>query len=305
MNILITGDGFIGSKLGTRLLSLDGYNLRILDNFSVGTAASFTEVLGTEPAVTATGEVTDWSKKIEVIKGDVKNTKDVMFSLEGADCVVHLAANTGVQPSIVDPMSDAYTNVIGTLNILEACRAKGISKLIFASSGAPLGEQIPPLHEGMAPRPVSPYGASKMSGEGYCSAYYHSFGIEAVALRFGNVYGPGSLAKESVVAKFIRQALAGEDIVIYGDGNQTRDFIFIDDLTDVIHRSIVTNGIGGEIFQIATHIETTVSEIARGVLEAMQNRGLTSQSVLQYADLPKGDVVRNFSDTTKARRLLN
>ena len=151
MNILITGGcGFIGSKLGTRLLSLDGYNLRILDNFSVGTAASFTEVLGTEPAVTATGEVTDWSKKIEVIKGDVKNTKDVMFSLEGADCVVHLAANTGVQPSIVDPMSDAYTNVIGTLNILEACRAKGISKLIFASSGAPLGEQILPLHEGMA-----------------------------------------------------------------------------------------------------------------------------------------------------------
>ena len=144
-----------------------------------------------------------------------------------------------------------------------------------------------------------------MSGEGYCSAYYHSFGIEAVALRFGNVYGPGSLAKESVVAKFIRQALAGEDIVIYGDGNQTRDFIFIDDLTDVIHRSIVTNGIGGEIFQIATQAETTVSEIARGVLEAMQNRGLTSQSVLQYADLPKGDVVRNFSDTTKARRLLN
>jgi UDP-glucose 4-epimerase len=276
-----------------------------LDNFSVGTTASFTEALGTEQAVITTGDLTDWSNKIEIIKGDVKNTKDVIFALEGADCVVHLAANTGVQPSIVDPMADAYTNVIGTLNVLEACRAKGVGKLIFASSGAPLGEQIPPLHEGMAPRPVSPYGASKMSGEGYCSAYYHSFGIETVALRFGNVYGPGSLAKESVVAKFIRQALAGEDIVIYGDGNQTRDFIFIDDLTDAIIKSIVTNGIGGEIFQIATQAETTVSEIALRVLEAMTNRKLKSHSALQYAELPRGDVTRNYSDTKKARRFLN
>src|SRR5262249_16844775 len=153
-------------------------------------------------------------------------------------------------------------NVVGTLNYLEACRRLGVRRFVFASSGAPIGDCEPPLHEEMPGHPVSPYGASKLAGEAYCSAYRHSFGIETVALRFGNCYGPLSSHKNSVVAKFIRQALAGQPWEIFGDGCQTRDFIYVQDVTDAIIRAATVEGIGGEVFQIATNSETTVLELA-------------------------------------------
>ena len=143
----------------------------------------------------------------------------MLAATEGADVVIHLAANTGVGPSVENPRMDCETNVTGTLNALEAARAAGAGRFVFASSGAPLGVQTPPLHEEMAPHPASPYGASKLAGEGYCSAWFHSFGVETVVLRFGNVYGEGSTRKASVVAKFIKRALAGEVLEIYGDGS--------------------------------------------------------------------------------------
>ena len=156
----------------------------------------------------------------------------------------------------------------------------------------------------MAPHPVSPYGASKLAGEGYCSAYYNTFGIQTVALRFGNVYGPRSNHKSSVVAKFIRQAMNDETLEIYGTGNQTRDFIYIDDLIEAIFLASSKENIGGQVFQIATNAETTVNEMADLLLDIMAQKGIGSINIL-HSDPRKGDVIRNFSDTSKASRLMS
>ncbi|NNJ92202.1 MAG: NAD-dependent epimerase/dehydratase family protein, partial [Gammaproteobacteria bacterium] len=150
---------------------------------------------------------------------------------------------------------------------------------------------------------VSPYGASKLAGEGYCSAYAKSFGIDTVSLRFGNVYGPGSVHKSSVVAKFIRQALDAQTLEIYGDGTQTRDFIYIDDLIDAVLKAATVSGIGGEAFQIATNQETTVGEMTEQLVKILQECGVDEINVFN-GETRVGDVKRNFSDTTKAKKRL-
>jgi UDP-glucose 4-epimerase len=191
-------------------------------------------------------------------------------------------------------------NVLGTLNYLESCRLHRVSRFVFASSGASIGDCDPPLHEELAAHPISPYGASKLAGEAYCSAYKRSFGIESVALRFGNCYGPLSTHKGSVVAKFIREALAGEPWEIYGDGGQTRDFIFVDDVVEAILRAACAETIGGEAFQIATHTETTVLDLAHLLRKTLEDRGLKLAGI-RHSALRTGDVKRNYSDTRKAR----
>ena len=193
-------------------------------------------------------------------------------------------------------------NVIGTFNMLEGARACSVDKFIFASSGAPAGVVAPPIHEELAPHPVSPYGASKLAGEGYCSAYYQTFEINTVALRFGNVYGPGSKHKSSVVAKFIRQALNGEECEIYGDGTQTRDFIYIDDLIEAIIKASNFNG-GGETFQIASGMEMTLNELVV-LLQQIYNEETGREMKINYGSARLGDVARNYADTSKANTIL-
>jgi UDP-glucose 4-epimerase len=217
--------------------------------------------------------------------------------------IVHLAANTGVAPSVDNPRRDCLTNVVGTLNCLEAARLAGIERFVLASSGAAYGASEPPIHEGRAPRPVSPYGASKLAGEGYCSAYWWTFGVKAVALRFGNVYGPGSDHKSSVVATFIKRALAGEVLEIYGDGRQTRDFIFIDDLVEAIVRAAAAPDVGGEVLQIASACETTVTEITTLLVRLLVEAGL-AEPLVRHTNPRAGDAPRLYADTTKAERLL-
>lgn len=303
MKWLITGGcGFIGRALAANLLAEGGHNVRVLDNLSTGTRADLAAV-GRFDELDAEADLTDWSEALSLLEGDILDPAAVAEAMTGADVVIHLAANTGVPQSVADPMSDCRTNVIGVLNMLEGCRATGIERFVFASSGAPLGLQTPPLHEEMAPHPVSPYGASKLAGEGYCSAYYHCYGVETVTLRFGNVYGEGSGHKSSVVAKFIKQALAGERLEIYGDGRQTRDFIHISDLVQTVRLAAQTQGIGGETFQIATAYETTVSELTEKLLEAMRQEGMTAPDVY-FGATRDGDVARNFSDTSKAQERL-
>jgi UDP-glucose 4-epimerase len=194
-------------------------------------------------------------------------------------------------------------NVVGTFNYLEAGRVNGVQKFVFASSGAPAGEVEPPIHEELPPHPVSPYGASKLAGEGYCSSYHKSFNLETVTLRFGNVYGPGSLHKSSIVAKFIRQAINKETIEIYGDGTQTRDFIYIDDLINALSLAVNTENIGGETFQIASNQETTVGEITNMLVHVLQDNGIFDINVTN-GEVRLGDVKRNYSDTSKAKNRL-
>ena len=297
MKWLITGGcGFIGRALIAELLAEGGHQVRVFDNLTVGTRDDLA-------AVAAISDAPDW-QDLTLVEGDIRDGAALHAAAEGADVIIHLAANTGVGPSVEDPFMDCDTNVFGVFHALEAARAHKVGRFVFASSGAPLGVQTPPLHEEMAPHPASPYGASKLAGEGYCSAYFHSFGVETIVLRFGNVYGEGSTHKASVVAKFIKRALAGEVLEIYGDGSQTRDFIHISDLVRAIRASATVPGIGGQTFQIATAAETTVGELTDKLITAMAAEGMAPPRVINGA-MRTGDVARNFSDTSKAARMLH
>lgn len=303
MNIVITGGcGFIGINLVHYLLNnLSDISVRIVDNFHVGTpedlkgVCDYFEVENTD--------WTKWDKGIGLIKGDILDNKLAADICKGADVVVHLAANTGVIPSIEDPRMDNKINVEGVFNYLDSCRINKVKSFIFASSGAPLGDKTPPIHENMVARPISPYGASKLCGEAYASAYHGSFGVDTVCLRFGNVYGPRSMHKGSVVALFIKQIKNGEDLTIFGDGGQTRDFIYIEDLCKAIVAGFTTPGVGGEVFQIATHMEHTVGEVA-DILNDLGLKYFNKQSKIVFADTRKGEVLRNYSDISKAEKIL-
>ena len=253
MNWLITGGcGFLGTNLIRTLMAEGGHSIRILDDLSVGGR----EDLGAVAHFQEVAEPGGGDAPVELVVGDVRDADLTMKAAKGMDVVVHFAANTGVGPSVENPRRDCEINVIGVFNMLEAARQQGVGRFVFASSGAPAGEVEPPIHEELAPHPVSPYGASKLAGEGYCSAYWGTFALETVALRFGNVYGPGSTHKSSVVAKFLKDALAGRGLEIFGDGRQTRDFIFVDDLIRAVVLAATVPGIGGETFQIAANTET-------------------------------------------------
>ena len=309
MNVLVTGGcGFVGRKVVERLLAQSPQSrIRVLDNESTCTRQDLAVVCGFD-TVSGPGDCTaNWGGgkdfAVTFLGADICDADAVRHASRGADMIIHLAANTGVAPSVDDPRGDCVTNVIGTLNVLEACRAERVTRMVFASSGAPLGAQDPPLHEELAPHPASPYGASKLAGEGYCSAYFHSFGISAAVLRFGNVYGPGSGHKGSVVAMFIREALAGERWEIHGDGSQSRDFIYIDDLVCAIMAAATCQAAGGETFQIATGRETSVAELAE-MLQAVFEATGRSRPDMHFGQPRTGDVARNFSDTSKAERIL-
>ena len=214
---------------------------------------------------------------------------------------MHLAANTGVGPSVENPHLDSEMNVGGTLNMLEGARAAGVQRFVFASSGAPAGLSKPPITETIAPRPVSPYGASKLAGEAYCCAYAVAFGVPTVALRFSNIYGPKSWRKGSVVAAFIRQAMAGDPVTINGDGTQTRDFIHIDDLTRAIRLAALTPDLSGELYQVATGVETSINELLALMQVQFDAAGLPPLDI-RTAERTSADVLRNFADASKAAR---
>ena len=302
-NWLITGGcGFIGAAL-TRKLRAQGENVKIVDNLATGDLSGLPEVACVvEPESTRDVRVGQWSG-MDVIVADIRASDIAVVAAKGADVVVHLAANTGVIPSIEDPLLDRTVNVDGTFNYLDAARHRNVQRFVFASSGAVLGPQTPPLHENLPSRPISPYGASKLAGEAYCSAYYGAYGLKTVALRFGNVYGPGSHHKNSVVAKFIKQALAGKTLAVYGDGNQTRDFIYIEDIVDAIYRAATVPGLGGDVFQIATQREHTVLEVLALIrAELKQARGIDIRAT--HEPERAGEVRRNFSDVSHAKAKL-
>jgi len=249
------------------------------------------------------GAVSSGPEGVEHFHGDILSPDVCIEAVQGCDRVVHLAAHTGVGPSVEDPRMDMEQNILGTFNMLEAARTQAVDKFVFASSGAVVGNvEEPPIHEELVCHPTSPYGASKLTGEAYCNVFWHSYGVNTACLRFGNVYGPGSHGKQSVIAKFIKRACQGLTCEVYGDGGQTRDFIYVDDLCDAIVASCGLEQ-GGEVFQIASGSELSLTELTAALgatFESVTGKQMHFENTAER----KGDVRRNFSNTGKAERVL-
>lgn len=280
MRVLVTGGaGFIGANL-VRMLVQHGYQVTVLDNLSTGQRGVLDGL------------------EVDLIEGDILDAEMVGRLLAGCDGVVHLAAQTGVPGSLADPMADCRVNVLGTLTLLEACRQAGTRRFVFASSNAPLGRQLPPATEDKAPLPISPYGASKLAGEAYCLAYHGSWNLGTVILRFGNVYGPFSAHKNSVVARFFKDISAQGRITVDGDGQQTRDFVYVGDLCRAVLLALQSE-LAGEVFQIATGVETSIRELTLLIQEVVGR-----DVGLQYGPARQGDIWKNYSMIAKARKML-
>lgn len=304
MNWLVTGGcGFVGANLVKAILEDSDDRVRVVDDLSVGREENLGDAAPvSRPSLHA---LIEWPGRLELVVGDVRDAELAGAAAQGVDAIVHLAGNTGVQPSIRDPRGDCVANVIGTLNYLEAARLNDVKRFVFASSGGTvIGDVVPPIHEEMVAHPKSPYGASKSACEGYCSAYAGTYGIGTVALRFSNVYGPGSTHKGSVVAAFIRNALAGKPWTINGDGDQTRDFLYVKDLVEGIRAAAAADGLEGEAINIASGNETSVNELTSALAATLEEYGLSAPSVTHGPSLP-GEIRRNYSVTEKARRLLD
>jgi UDP-glucose 4-epimerase len=283
LKILVTGGaGFIGANF-VRLALSAGNDVCVLDDLTVG-KVQYIEGL-----------------PLRFIRGTILDEELLRHEVAQHDAVVHLAAQSGVPTSLKDPRKDCQLNVLGTLNMLEACRVAGDEKrrrFVYASSNAPLGRQVPPATEDKACLPVSPYGASKLAGEAYCLAYQGSWGIPTVALRFGNVYGPYSAHKKSAVAKFLDDIEATGAITIEGDGLQTRDFVYVEDLARALMAALESSA-EGEVFQISTGTETSIQTLSE-LIEAVVGQKIKTNRASARA----GDVRRNYSVITKAEQML-
>jgi UDP-glucose 4-epimerase len=276
--VLVTGGaGFVGVNLASVLARL-GYSTRCYDNFSTGRRDD-AERAGYD----------------EIVEGDVLDAGSLVEAARDCTHVVHLAAQCGVPASVEDPVTDCDVNVRGTLNALLAARDADVAGFVFASSNAPLGEITPPAHEGMVPRPTSPYGASKLAGEAYCSAFAGSYGLPTVALRFSNVYGPYSYHKGSVIAAFCKRALAGEALIVYGDGTQTRDFVFVEDLCRGIAAAVADGG-KGVVAHLGSGAETAVLDVAGRVADRFGG------VAVEHRPERVGDVARSSADISAARK---
>jgi UDP-glucose 4-epimerase len=293
MKILITGGaGFIGSNLIEYLLEKTDWQINILDDLSVGDIDNFKRI-------------NNFSKKrVHFLKGDIRNKKDVFKIIKDCDFVVNLAAQTGVIPSQKNPFEGVGINITGLINLLEASRENKIKKFIHISSGAPLGNQKVPFDEKKVPSPLSLYGASKLAGEGYCSAYSACFGLNIVVLRFASVYGPFSSHKQSVTHSFIKDILEGKQVIIYGKGDQTRDFLYVKDACHSIFLALtkpLANNF--EIFQIGNAKETSVNDLFRLIKEEIEKNGYKVRNPI-YKKERKGEIKRNYFDIKKAKRIL-
>jgi UDP-glucose 4-epimerase len=278
------GAGFIGSNL-IRALSGREMEIRILDNLSTGRA----EDLEGMP--------------VELVVGDIRDREVVDRVMAGVQIVIALAAHTGVVQSVENPAEDMSINVAGTLNLLDAARRHGVERFIFASTGgAIVGEAVPPVHEEMPPRPVPPYGAGKLAGEGYCSAFWGSYGLKTVPLRFSNIYGPFSYHKGSVIAKFFRQIQSRQPLTVYGDGEQTRDFLFVEDLCRAIIAALTMDLPFGEPIQLGTGQETSVNTLVHLLRQVVGEQQFPE---VRHAPARPGEVLRNFMNISRARKFLN
>ncbi|WP_119068805.1 NAD-dependent epimerase/dehydratase family protein [Aggregatilinea lenta] len=254
MQFLVTGGaGYLGSALVRRLTSL-GHDVRVFDDLSAGDPARL------PPDVT-------------FARGDVNDLPRLWTLLQGIDCVYHLAARVSVPESVRYPREYNAVNVGGTVSVLEAMRDVGVKRLVFTSSGAVYGNQSDqPLHEDLPPNPLSPYAVSKLSSEHYIHTIGRLWNVETVSLRIFNAYGPGQqlpVAHPPVVPQFIRQTLGKGSVIIHGSGDQTRDFVYVDDVVDALVRAATAPDVDRRVINVGSGTETSIMALARAIGQVM------------------------------------
>ncbi|MFM7064133.1 MAG: NAD-dependent epimerase/dehydratase family protein [Actinomycetes bacterium] len=290
MKALVTGGaGFIGSTLVDRLLA-DGWTVTAVDNLSSGRPANL------EAAATHAG--------FSFVELDIRDQGlAAVVAAAAPDVVFHLAAQIDVRVSVADPALDAGINVVGTLNVLEAARQAGVRKVVFASSGGTIyGDVEPdriPVDESYPQHPVSPYGVSKKVATDYLFAYAELHGLDFTSLALANVFGPRQdpHGEAGVVAIFAGRLLAGEQCKVFGDGGQTRDYVYVDDVVDAFARAATAGS--GELCNIGTGVETSVNDLYRTMAD---NAGVPDGP--EYAPARAGELARSALDASKAGRVL-
>jgi UDP-glucose 4-epimerase len=285
--ILVTGGaGFIGSHIVEDLVN-SGHSVRIIDNFLTGKKENI-EALQNE---------------IELIIGDIRDLDACYKAVEGVDVVLHQAALASVSRSIEDPLLSHDINVNGTLNILLASRDAGVKMLVFASTASLYGNALAlPKREDMQETPLSPYAISKLIGEKYCQVFSQIYGLSTVCFRYFNVFGPRqdpSSQYAAVVPSFITKMLKGEGCTIYGDGEQTRDFIYVKNVVEANLSVLDRDSVSGEIINIASGEETSINTLAEEMATILNFKGAP-----EHEEPRQGDVKHSYADISKLKELL-
>jgi len=284
-NTLVTGGaGFIGSNLVNKLIE-EGNSVTVLDNFMSGHRSNLDRLPG-----------------VRIIEGDVRDQAAVALAMKGVEVVFHLAASVGNKRSIDNPIADAEINVLGTINILEAARKEGVRKIVTSSSAGIFGElKTMPIKENHPIEPDSPYGCTKLCEETLSLAYAKLYNIEAVCLRYFNVYGPNQRfdAYGNVIPIFVFKMLRNEDLIIFGDGEQTRDFVHVNDVVQANINAANSIGLSGA-FNIASGTRVSINHLVEMITKG--NRDLVS---IKYGSERPGDVRHSLADISFAREKFN
>jgi UDP-glucose 4-epimerase len=289
---LVTGGaGFIGSHIVKRLLQEGVDEVVILDNFVSGREDLLEGVLD----------------KVELIRGDIRDSELVEKVIEDVDVVFHEAAQADVPASLRKPALDLEVNAIGTLNVLKAALKNDVKRVVYASSASVYGNNVfspqdRRFIESQALSPLSPYAASKLSGEMLCMAYHHSFGLKTTALRYFSIYGPGEIPKKNsyslVVSIFVPQAIQGRELVIFGDGSQIRDFTHVEDVAFVNLLAAAKSAAVGKIINVGTGKATSIKDLAIMVKKFVRD------VPCKYGPMPKGDPLGGYADTSRLKEII-
>ena len=284
MKILVTGGaGFIGSHLLQLLQGQQGVEVVVYDNFSSGRREHV-------------------PKAIRLVEGDVRDAEGLahLFASEGFDSVVHLAAQTMVPYSLSHPEEDCQINLLGLINILECCRKYAVKHIVFSSSAAVYGDNLNiPLHEEEKPMPTSAYGITKMASEHYLRMYHDLYGLNTTVLRFANVYGErqGAGGEGGVVSIFCKLLAAGQGVTVFGNGEQTRDFVYAGDIAEALWRGSQLEG--HHVINISTQKETSVNQLLAAFKQAVGR-----EFPVQYAPIREGDIFRSVLANGRCVELL-
>ncbi|MEM3406955.1 MAG: SDR family oxidoreductase [Nitrososphaerota archaeon] len=287
--ILVTGGaGFIGSHLVDELINR-GYEVIVLDNFYSGKIGNLRKNLK--------------NKNFKLIKGDVRNIKDVKKAIKNVNAIFHLAAIVSVPLSIKNPILVNEVNVIGSLNVLKIAIEENVDKFIYVSSCAVYGEaENLPIKEEDKLNPLSPYASSKISVEYYCKVFYKAYGLKTICLRYFNVYGPRQKTGEyaGVIPIFIQRIKNDKPPIIYGDGKQTRDFVYVKDVVDASIKALEKEEAIGEIFNIGSGEAITINQLAETLLKILGKEKLKPI----YEKERVGDIKNSYANIDKAKKIL-